>query len=697
MGTVSAAVIFLIEESFSQKQRMAEGTRGKLEGFATSLNSTLRHMQESAEVDISLIGYHQENGRMNLGSRWSGNFAGRTWVSSSELRNSPIRVETRFRQVQDAVMGVRQEQMEFPVWYDPIYFGGAVPRTPVFNYVADILQEWSYGKSLVLPPLIISFLGDLTLEDPLGQSVFPLGRVSTEVGFPLLLQIHLGTNMYVPAIKYPTQEQFLPEGAIREMFHACSVLDEFMIRVLQESGENIISGAKGLVYNGRMVDMVRLMRLAQGYQAQYASRIPKMDSGFMVAPELPRKVSTPGVIQESESRNIHVPFMQETKKPSVNISPAEFPPVPVSPDFEKIKPSLPAESLLADVLPEILGKNTDLSIKTNEYSGRKSFLEEEGAVSSEVPSENSKVFMESISKSENLREDFSPAYNEENPGVRNTKNDEIFCRPLLGNKLIEEPADLPPRQILVILLMDRSISDMEYRPAHEAWCRRLDKLHFMLGEIARHGRERYDVSMIFYGRNADGTPEIDDSLLGRPFLPDSLLLESAGKVEEFKLQMPNGIGGLISLPRKKLYFAEVTPTLAADPVPAFQRVQDVIRKWDQTRQQKNLQPMLVHITAGQFQVERLEEAVRNLTQDDLPPVWLHHWIFPERPHIGMCCPGELAENEDKIIVRLWEQSDPLPARELLAGIRPGIMEDSRGVMVNMDFDILFEVIDTLGR
>ena len=163
------------------------------------------------------------------------------------------------------------------------------------------------------------------------------------------------------------------------------------------------------------------------------------------------------------------------------------------------------------------------------------------------------------------------------------------------------------------------------------------------------------------------------------------------------MQMPNGIGGIISLPRKKLSFADVTPTTPADPVPAFRRSAEIIRLWNEVRSEKILQPMLLHITGGEFRMDRLADAIRELSGPDLPPIWLHHWVFTERPHVGICCPGELPETEDEKIVRLWEQSDPLPGRELLAGVRPGIAEDSRGMMVNMDFDILFEVIGTLGE
>ena len=591
MGSISSAVVFLIDESFSQQQRLVESMRSKMESIATTLNSTLARMGDSPTVDVALVGYHQSaDGRMNVGSRWGGGFAGRTWVSSAELRNSPLRVETRNRQVPDPVAGVRQETVEFPVWYDPVFFGGAIPRAAAYDFVAETLLAWMAGRELAQPPLIVSFLGELSPADPLGQSVIPLGKVNTPVGFPLLIQFYPGTNAVVPTIKYPASANFLPPGPIQEMFYACSSLDDGMIQSLRQSGEMVAAGAKGLVYNGRMVDLVRFLWLVREFAA-------RMESGVW-------------------------------------------------------------------------------SVESEEVSLS-------GKESSETPKEENSV-------TEGTPDD-SPAH------LLTCSPVHPYCTPFPENTLPDEPADLPPRKTLVILLVDRSVSDVTYRPAADAWDRRLDKLHFMLGELSRRGRGQYDVSLIFYGQNADGSPSVEEMTLGREFLPDSLLLAAAGRVEEFRMQVPNGIGGIISLPRKKLSFADVTPTPTADPVPAFRRSMEVIRLWNEVRPQKILQPMLLHITAGEFQMERLDEAIRELSGPGLPPVWLHHWVFTERPHVGVCCPGELPETEDEKIVRLWEQSDPLPGRELLAGVRPGIAEDSRGMMVNMDFDILFEVIGTLGE
>ncbi len=216
----------------------------------------------------------------------------------------------------------------------------------------------------------------------------------------------------------------------------------------------------------------------------------------------------------------------------------------------------------------------------------------------------------------------------------------------------------------------------------------------MLGEIARRGRGRYDTALVFYGKERDGSMSAFSGALGKTYLSDNCLAESAGLVENTTIHIPNGIGGLLSLPRKRLGFADCTPTYPADPTPGFKRVVEIIKEWEATRQEKVLPPVVLHITSAKFQMDRLDNAIALLSDSDLSSVLLHHWVFTERPHTGVCCPGSSDFTTDADLLALWERSDALPARETLAGVRPGIHELSRGIMVNMDFDVLFEVLDT---
>lgn len=595
-----ACVVFLIDESSLLQQRMVESTKSKAEVISTAINSTLRQIAEGFPVDVAVIGYHlSETGQPQIASRWGGIFSQQVWVSTEDLLQNPLSVNVRTKHVVDPVTKkVGEVQVDFPIWIEPNMAGGDLPRKSVFEYVAELLSQRVENTQLVAPPLVISFLRDPTPEDSIAQAAAVFGQVASPWGFPILYQFHAGTYIHVPAIKYPSSPQFLPPGAIQEMFYACSVLDETTRQLLLQNQEVPLPGAKGLVYNGRTIDLLRFMNVVKGYQKMVETM-----------------AANPSVSQENGGSEDSWNLEEASNSWGEN---------PQEEDSSKGKEDSPVEQERPDI-----------------------------------------------------PEDYT-----------------FCCQHLAENKPIHEPETLGARDILVILLVDRSISDLTYRPALDAWSRRADKTAFMLGELARRGRGRYDVSLIYYGDERSGT-RVETELLGKAFAADNCLVESAGKVEVTTIQIPNGIGGLISLPRKKLWFAEANPTLCSDPTPAFEQIVEVIRQWNQQRPVKRLQPLILHITGGEFQRNRMNEAMRQLVSEDLPPVWLCHWIFTERPHVGVCCPSNPFFTEEESLKELWEWSDALPGREILAGIRPGIHAESRGLMVNMDFDILFEVIDTM--
>lgn len=610
-----ACVVFLMDESSLLQQRMVESTKSKAAVIGTAINSTLRQIAEGFPLDVAMIGYHlSEAGKPEITSRWKGVFSQQIWVSSEDLLQNPLSVEVRTRHVVDPVTKkVGEMKVDFPIWMEPVETGEALPRRHAFEYVAELLSQRVENTQLVAPPLVISFLRDPSPEDSIAEAAAVFGQVSSVWGFPILYQFHAGTYANVPAIKYPSSPHFLPPGPIQELFYACSVLDETTRQLLLQNQETPLPGAKGLVYNGRTIDLLRFMNGVKGYQKMAEGQAEVASTGT------PCHDSWDLGRTDSWSEN------QTQEEPPV------LPPV--------------FSSAILEPVAEVTS------------------VEAENPVVKMAPPE--------------IPEGYT-----------------FYCRALAENKPIHESETLGSRDILVILLVDRSVSDLTYRPALDAWEKRADKTAFMLGELARRGRGRYDVSLIYYGEEVSGT-RVETDLLGEEFAADNCLVESAGKVEATTIQIPNGIGGLISLPRKKLWFAEANPTLRSDPVPAFGRIAEVIRLWNQRRPAKWLQPLILHITGGEFQRNRMEYAMRQLVSEDLPPVWLCHWIFTERPHVGACCPSDPFFTEEESFKELWEWSDPLPGREILAGIRPGIHAESRGLMVNMDFDILYEVIDTM--
>ncbi|MBQ4144532.1 MAG: hypothetical protein IJD43_13780 [Thermoguttaceae bacterium] len=659
-----ACVIFLIDEAPSMRMRIAEGTHTKMDSIATAVNSAIRQMEGRPPVDVAVIGYHRNlDGLPEVGSRFGGAFSGRIWVSSDELTAAPVRVEERTRQVVNPVTrAVTPMTVNFPVWYESKVGPGKMEYLPVFEFTANVLQEWTQNSQPAAPPLIFSFLSDLQPGVSIANAVVPLGKVSTPQGPPFVLQFHAGTYANVPAIKYPAAPNFLPYGPVQELFFGCSILTDPMLDSLRQNQEFPPPGGKGLVYNGRMIDMVRML----GILGVYQNSIPAADQS--PAPETVSSTISDLPVPENVPVSQPIPPIPLAASSGVPVPP----PIPEEVSRHVSPPENEVEKTHAErfPMPALFSHSAEENFIFREFDKAE---DEDGSLADIPPVDQLPEV-----KSEAVPDGF-----------------EFRCRALSTNKVPEGSSDLSPRLTLMILLVDRSVTDLTYRPAVEMWTRRLEKTRFMLGELSRRGRGRYDAALIFYGKEADGSMSVESGTLGRSFLPDNLLAEAAGKVESMTIQIPNGIGGLISLPRKKLSFTDCSPTYPASPIPGFQRAVEIVREWDSAREEKLLAPILLHITAGKFLMDEFDAAIECLSAPDLPPIQLQHWVFTERPHSGVCCPSSLDFTQDETLQAIWERTAPLPGREFLAGVRPGIHEESSGMMVNMDFDVLFEVLDTL--
>jgi len=266
----AGCVVFLMDESAAMDARVADGTKSKADSIATALNSLLHQLTAGPRLDLAVVGYRRAaDGREDIGCRWGGPLAGRTFVAGAELAAAPLAVEQRVRKV-SAPGGVgvaREETVPFPVWYVPT-LGAAASRVAAYQYCLDLLSAWAAAPGeRTRPPLLVSFLGDLAAEDMLSAAVAGMDPPGCP-GPPLVFHAHLSSSARVPPTVYPSANGHLPPGAVREVFAASSVLPEPLSAALKAVNIPINGGARGMVYNARLLDLIRFLSLVRTYAAK---------------------------------------------------------------------------------------------------------------------------------------------------------------------------------------------------------------------------------------------------------------------------------------------------------------------------------------------------------------------------------------------------------------------------------------------
>jgi hypothetical protein len=300
----SGCVIFLVDESIAMDARVAGGTKSKAQSIATALNSLLGQLTSGPAVDVAVVGYRAAApGEPEVGPRWQGALAGRRFVSSADLADAPLAVENRVRKVPGSggVGVAREESVPFPVWYVP-KLGGTAPRAGAFDQCGKMISTWLSGADPARkPPMVVSFLGEVHSQDTPENLGGALQEIDTPAGPPLVIHAHLSSSDRIPATLYPSTDAHLPPGPISAAFQASSALPEPLCASLRELQVTLNAGARGLVYNAKMVDLIRLLSLVRTY-AEYQpaeETAPPADEEASAASAASSAESAPGADEQA--------------------------------------------------------------------------------------------------------------------------------------------------------------------------------------------------------------------------------------------------------------------------------------------------------------------------------------------------------------------------------------------------------------
>lgn len=253
---------------------------------------------------------------------------------------------------------------------------------------------------------------------------------------------------------------------------------------------------------------------------------------------------------------------------------------------------------------------------------------------------------------------------------------------------------------LIVLVLDRSVDD-PFVPNPDNVCHRLQEdANALLAKIAKKGNGRIDVGVVSYGRDTLGEDEVrttfDGPLAGQSLVRDSELGAGALRVEEFEEKVPNGVGGLITVPIKRHVFLELEPTAAGSPVPALAAARDLAARWCADHPRAAAAPIVLHLTRGSSDPEAIAAAVaalREIPADSLPagPILLYHAVATEAPHRSLAYMSDDAELATAALKQLFDLTSPLLGRERLSVDKPAVVTaNSRGFVLNGTFDLLLD-------
>jgi hypothetical protein len=249
-----------------------------------------------------------------------------------------------------------------------------------------------------------------------------------------------------------------------------------------------------------------------------------------------------------------------------------------------------------------------------------------------------------------------------------------------------------------MFVLDRSLADPFAASVQNPVGRLQENANELLKQISKIGGGQVDVAILSYGLGSSGEVDLrstfEGPLAGQSIVVHTALADGAIRIEETEEQVSNGIGGLISMTRKKPIYFDLEPTAAAPPVTAFEKAAELAGQWCRDHRSPALAPIVLHLTRGQVEPQDADWIRSALDRVDSTagPVTLYHLIVTAEPHKSLAYPATDEELAEPALKKLWATTSLLLDRERFAADKRPVTSESRGMVVNGKFDLLVDAV-----
>ncbi|PKO32786.1 MAG: hypothetical protein CVU36_00415 [Betaproteobacteria bacterium HGW-Betaproteobacteria-9] len=252
------ALLFLVDQSGSMGDRMANSERTKAQIVADVLNKTLMQLVTRCQkadgirdyFDIGVIGYGDGGAKNSL----QGGLAQQVLNPISSIEANPLRVEERKRKIDDGAGGIVEQTVKFPVWFEPQASGGT-PMCAAITKAAEELASWCDAHPNSYPPTVLHITDGESTDGNPEQLADSLRQFQTTDGNILLLNLHVSALAATP-ISFPASDAGLPDQYAKLLFRMSSPLPPHLIKVAQEKGRTVSNESRGYVFNADAAEIV---------------------------------------------------------------------------------------------------------------------------------------------------------------------------------------------------------------------------------------------------------------------------------------------------------------------------------------------------------------------------------------------------------------------------------------------------------
>lgn len=267
-----ALVFFLLDQSYSMEEPLANSNSRKMDELAGAINNWLQNMVIKATgdagfkdyMDVAVLGYRTDlDANPIIETGIAGPLAeqqkseDRLLATIVEIANSS-RIESRTMLVPDEDTGeIMKVPKEVPIWIDPKAEGGT-PMCSALHKAYEVIAAWVDAHPKSFPPIVVHFTDGESSEGDPKPYAEALRSLATNDGNVLLFNCHL-SMVKADRFMFPSSDEILPDSYARDLFQMSSPLPEKMMAIAQNEGFTMQPGARGMFFNAGGVELFKFL------------------------------------------------------------------------------------------------------------------------------------------------------------------------------------------------------------------------------------------------------------------------------------------------------------------------------------------------------------------------------------------------------------------------------------------------------
>ena len=259
--TSPTAILMVMDQSTSMNQRLNSG-QTKAAFLADVLNKTLytiiTNCSKSDGVrDYFHVGVVAYGGKNEAGNGFQGALGEEPLHVISRLAEAPLRVETRTKKVAGPDGDLIEQQVRFPIWFEPRSQGKTLMCAGL-NAAIDILDQWCAAHPTAFPPTVLHITDGHPSDGNPEPAADRLKSLATNDGGCLLFNLHVDTGEGEPLI-FPNDERAIKDRFGKALFRMSSLLPPKLRDAAGAEGFRVNDKTRGFVFNADLVSVIRFL------------------------------------------------------------------------------------------------------------------------------------------------------------------------------------------------------------------------------------------------------------------------------------------------------------------------------------------------------------------------------------------------------------------------------------------------------